>query len=178
MINNAYKIDNTYAFFTYINGDYYVIINSQQMVPIDFQSLLDVIVDQWQEQNVNLKYCNKGLNKKVVYANKKLLRRVFDNVIENAIKYGNSCQINAGIDEQWVVVSMIDQGAGVKEEHVERMFEPFVKNHALSGSGLGLAIAKRIIEGHGGQISAKNVVKDNQACGLCIKIILPIMSGS
>ena len=94
------------------------------------------------------------------------LRQVFNNLFDNAIKY---CQPGAEIEAKiWrryneVVVSVSDNGPGIGPEDLKTLFTPFQKTRARSlseepGTGLGLAIAKRIVELHGGRITAQSAV--------------------
>lgn len=99
----------------------------------------------------------------VVDANAELLRRGIENVLRNAIKHspaGGTVQVVVGVIEDGCVqVSIRDAGGGVAEAALEHIFEPFFRDpeSAVSdGHGLGLAIARRVVETHGGSISARN----------------------
>jgi len=92
-----------------------------------------------------------------VFADKEKMRQVFINLIDNAIKYGKrNGQIEASaykIDGKRILIEISDDGAGISEEHLGRIFERFYRtDHARSrkigGSGLGLSICKHIIEAH------------------------------
>lgn len=92
-----------------------------------------------------------------VYADKERIRQVLVNFVENAIKYGKeNGEIEASfynVDGNNVLVEVSDNGYGIAEEHLPRIFERFYRtDHARSrkagGSGLGLAICKHIIEAH------------------------------
>lgn len=93
-----------------------------------------------------------------VFADKEKIRRVLMNLVVNASKYGKqNGTINAGIyktDENNVLVEITDDGIGIAEEHLQRIFERFYRtdkgrSRNVGGSGLGLAICKHIIEAHG-----------------------------
>ncbi len=94
------------------------------------------------------------------------LKRVFDNLINNAIRH-NPQKKNLKIticlkkDNGYYHITFQDNGKGIKNENVDRIFEEFFKedesrNQPKSGSGLGLFIVKQIIESHGGTIKARN----------------------
>lgn len=92
-----------------------------------------------------------------VFADKEKIRQVLINLTENAIKYGNEGgHIVASIyntDGQRVLVEISDDGIGIGEEHLSRIFERFyrtdlARSRKVGGSGLGLAICKHIIEAH------------------------------
>lgn len=90
-----------------------------------------------------------------------LIRQVFSNLIENAIKYspeGTSILISSEEREGWVVVQVADQGPGIPEDELPHLFMKFyrsrnAKGSSIKGSGLGLYLAKYFIELHKGRIS-------------------------
>lgn len=92
------------------------------------------------------------------------LQQVFTNLFMNAINYGREggwCEARAFDVGDRVLVEVADNGIGIAEEHLPRLFERFYrvgKSRARNegGSGLGLAIVKHIIEAHGGTISVKS----------------------
>lgn len=101
----------------------------------------------------------------VVHADKEKIRQVLINLVDNAIKYGNpEGKVEAGIyktDEKNVLIEITDDGIGIAEEHLPRIFERFYRtdygrSRNIGGSGLGLSICKHIIEAHGGFIQARS----------------------
>jgi signal transduction histidine kinase/HAMP domain-containing protein len=89
------------------------------------------------------------------------INHVFTNFITNAIKHsppGTTVLVRARLEDQFVRVSVIDQGPGVPTEHRPYVFEKFyrVPGQAKSGAGLGLAIAKEIAVAHQGHIGLKS----------------------
>lgn len=95
-----------------------------------------------------------------VQGNYRLLVRVFQNLIDNAIKYaggGKSPEIHVGAKETAgeFVFSVADKGIGLEEQYFEKIFEPLKRLHnqqKYPGSGIGLAVCKRIVTSHGGRI--------------------------
>ena len=92
-----------------------------------------------------------------VFADKEKIRQVVNNLVENAIKYGKAeGQITASIyntDGKRVLIEFSDDGIGIAEEHLPRIFERFYRtdrgrSRDVGGTGLGLAICKHIIEAH------------------------------
>ena len=92
-----------------------------------------------------------------VFADKEKIRQVLTNLIENAIKYGKEKgEIEASIykiDGRKILIEISDNGGGIAEEHLPRIFERFYRTDAararkVGGSGLGLSICKHIIEAH------------------------------
>jgi two-component system phosphate regulon sensor histidine kinase PhoR len=93
-----------------------------------------------------------------VFADKDKISQVLMNLIENAIKYGkDSGNIIASIyktDDKHVLIEISDDGIGISEEHLPRIFERFYRadrgrSRNVGGTGLGLAICKHIVEAHG-----------------------------
>ena len=104
---------------------------------------------------------NKVPDDLVVYADAGLLRRVFQNLIANAINYTPRGEIivdvNENNDEEAVEVSVIDNGAGIPAERLEKVFDILETDPLKEGGlGLGLAIVKTFIEAHGGKVTAES----------------------
>jgi len=100
-----------------------------------------------------------------VIADSTHLKRVFVNVIQNAVKYGDKERIHVEVSltpaEETVTVELIDNGPGINSEDLPHIFDRFFRadqsrDSRSGGSGLGLAIARQIVESHGGQIWAEN----------------------
>jgi len=83
--------------------------------------------------------------------------------MHNAIKFtpsGGSITLSAKVEDDGVIVSVTDTGAGIAEEELERIFERFYKvdkSRSSRGTGLGLAIARHIVEAHGGSLWAESI---------------------
>jgi two-component system, OmpR family, sensor histidine kinase SenX3 len=92
------------------------------------------------------------------------LRRAFQNLIANAIKYGERGKwigLRAHAAGRDVVISVKDRGIGIAAAEHERIFEPFYRTPdvvaaQIHGAGLGLSLVKRIVETHGGRISVQS----------------------
>jgi len=121
-----------------------------------------------------------------VWGDPELLRSAFENVIRNAVRYspadavvGIAADRVAGEGQQGGLVEVVirDQGPGVPEQELGRIFEPFYRVDAArghgraGGEGLGLAIASRAVALHGGHIAARN----GEGGGLSVTITLPAM---
>jgi two-component system, OmpR family, phosphate regulon sensor histidine kinase PhoR len=100
-----------------------------------------------------------------VYADKEKIRQVFINLVENAIKYGKHNGIVESsfykVDSKRVLIEVSDDGSGISEEHLPRIFERFyrtdlARSRKVGGSGLGLSICKHIIEAHGQSIHVRS----------------------
>ncbi|MBU2703751.1 two-component system sensor histidine kinase KdpD [Sporomusaceae bacterium BoRhaA] len=92
-----------------------------------------------------------------------LLEQVLVNLLDNAIKYSPAdklIELRAFVEDTKLVVSVADQGVGIPEEALEKVFEKFYRAGGSSiagGTGLGLSICKGIIEAHGGTIWVVNL---------------------
>ena len=89
------------------------------------------------------------------------LRRALRNLLVNAATYGGGARVRIERDDADIRVVVEDEGPGIPETELERVFEPFVRLEAsrsrdTGGSGLGLAIARGIVRGHGGDIVLEN----------------------
>jgi len=100
----------------------------------------------------------------IVEADPLRFREILLNLVTNAIKYskddGGTICIDARIEEDKVIISVSDDGIGMNEEQIKRVFDEFYKadesRHCLDSSGLGLNISKRLVEKHGGSIWVKS----------------------
>ncbi|MEI7670429.1 MAG: ATP-binding protein, partial [Pseudomonadota bacterium] len=101
-----------------------------------------------------------------VSADKDKIRQVFVNLIENSIKYGiqnGRTWINFIDADENLLIEICDDGPGIPEEHLQRLFERFYRvdksrSRDAGGTGLGLAIVRHIIEGHHKTINVKSKV--------------------
>lgn len=106
------------------------------------------------------------------------LRNAVINVLENSVKYKNKergqMRITCEIENNFVVIRLEDNGPGVSEEALEKLFDVFYRTdpsrrNPSKGSGLGLSITAKILEQLGGSIRAENA----QGGGLAIIMMLP-----
>lgn len=125
----------------------------------------DVVKEVYESLSIKTNAANihpsikKGCEQPVtVFADKEKIRQVLINLVDNAVKYGKyGGIITAGIyktDEQHALIEINDDGIGIPEEHLSRIFERFYRtdrgrSRDVGGTGLGLAICKHIIEAHG-----------------------------
>ena len=112
-----------------------------------------------------------------VFADKEKVRQVIINLVMNAIKYGKQDgYIVASVyktDGEHVLIEVSDNGIGIAEEHLPRVFERFYRtDHArsrnLGGTGLGLAICKHIIEAHGQTIHIRSKLNVGTTVGFTL----------
>ena len=103
------------------------------------------------------------------------LERVFVNLLENACRFSRGRRVDVGLGEAdgQVVVRVKDRGAGIPEELLPSVFEPFRRgedDREHAGSGLGLAIVKGLVEANGGHVSVKSRLGD----GTVFTVELPV----
>lgn len=100
-----------------------------------------------------------------VSADKEKVRQVLINLVDNSIKYGkqygNTVASIYKMDDQRVLTEISDDGIGIQDEHLPRIFERFyrtdkARSREEGGTGLGLAIVKHIIEAHGQTITVRS----------------------
>jgi signal transduction histidine kinase len=107
------------------------------------------------------------------------LRRVFANLLDNAIKYtpaGGSVRVTAEIAEKSVAIRFIDTGSGISAEDLPRIWDRLFRgdrSRAERGLGLGLSFVRAIVHCHGG---ATNVISQPGA-GTTVSILLPLAEG-
>jgi signal transduction histidine kinase len=99
-----------------------------------------------------------------VLGDEQALRRLFQNLVSNAIKYGQSggwIGLRAHASGREVIVTVADRGAGIEPSDQPRIFEPFYRAPGviaaqIHGAGLGLSLVQRIVEAHGGRIALRS----------------------
>jgi two-component system phosphate regulon sensor histidine kinase PhoR len=113
-----------------------------------------------------------------VFADKEKIRMVLLNLVENASKYGKlNGSITASVyntDGKHVLVEITDDGIGIEEEHLQRIFERFYRTDSArsrdkGGTGLGLAICKHIIEAHGQAIHVRSTPDVGTSVGFTLE---------
>ena len=122
---------------------------------IEFAALVQSAVDDWADSGADV-----TLEEAVpvqVHADSVALRRLVANLLENAVKYAGSarCRVRREGDDALLLVD--DEGPGLPEESLERVFTPFergdaTRDPATGGVGLGLALARGIARAHGGDV--------------------------
>jgi signal transduction histidine kinase len=104
-----------------------------------------------------------------------LLWSAIENIVRNAVKHGAAGPVEVALhpEDGLVHIEVMDRGPGILDEHLGDIFEPFFRSNPaqnnVDGHGLGLAIAKRVVETHGGRLTAAN----RDGGGLRVTITLP-----
>jgi signal transduction histidine kinase len=95
-----------------------------------------------------------------IVADKRKLKQILFNLISNAVKFtptGGAIDVHVVRDADFIVITVVDNGMGIKEEDIPRLFQPFtqlesVYTKVFEGTGLGLALNRQLVELHGGRI--------------------------
>tara|TARA_B100001939_G_scaffold73430_1_gene61533 strand:- start:6635 stop:7507 length:873 start_codon:yes stop_codon:yes gene_type:complete len=142
-------------------------------------NLINEVFDQLEMKanirNISL-VLNNNSNSEIIYADRNKIQQVFMNLISNSIKYGKE---NGKTDVRLfdmsdkMLIEVADDGIGISEEALERLFERFYRvdknrSREIGGTGLGLAIVKHIIEAHQQTIN----VRSTQDVGSTFSFIL------
>ena len=126
---------------------------------VDLHALVDSVAADLAEIGHDIAVADSG--RVLVACRPAALRRALRNLLENAAGYGGRAAVRIERDDAETRVVVEDDGPGIPEADLERVFEPFVRLEAsrsrdTGGSGLGLAIARSIVRGHGGDIVLAN----------------------
>ena len=115
----------------------------------------------FEESKINI---SNNVSKDVyVMADKLRLEELIENILNNSVKYSKEfgkVTIDASDDKDSILVKVKDNGIGMTQVQIDRIFDEFYKadpsRHDFSSSGLGMSICKRIVEKHGGRIWAES----------------------
>ncbi|MBV9598928.1 MAG: GAF domain-containing protein, partial [Chloroflexi bacterium] len=116
----------------------------------------------------------------MVNADQKRIYQVIQNLITNAVKYspdGGCITVSARVERRELIISVADQGLGIPEAELDKIFDRFHRvqtgvSRGIGGTGLGLAICKGLVEAHGGHISAESA---GEAQGSTFCFTLPLL---
>lgn len=142
-----------------------------RMVMIDLDALIGGLVDEM--IFVGQKVTVMGSVGCPVPGAPRGLQRVFQNLLGNAAKYARNIDVRLSSDNGVAMVSIIDDGPGIPQEHMDEIRRPFARlegsrSRDSGGTGLGLAIVDNILRGHDGRMDMRN-----RTHGLEVTVILP-----
>ncbi|CEG56183.1 sensor histidine kinase [Legionella fallonii] len=153
---------------------FYDIHREEKFQRFDLVAMLNSIQEDALELHEGVVFKTE-LNKLVYTGAVNLLKRAFNNIINNAIYYGGSASIQLAATSHHIEITVTDSGPGLSKSDMEEVFTPFYRgensrSRATGGTGLGLTIAKEIIQMHQGSITLTNP----QEGGLKVTIHLPV----
>jgi len=104
-----------------------------------------------------------------------MMKRCLENLIGNALKYGNRCELKVEDTSDFLLISVEDDGPGIPAEQRKAVFKAFqrldeARNQNIEGIGLGLSISQDIAQLHGGMI----ILSDSEMAGLKATLQLPL----
>ncbi len=147
---------------------------SQEMVELVALVAVDVHDRRVQGAAVDL-VADEHARNAVVLGDRLALRRVFANIIDNALAYGQAAKVQAALKDGSVIVSIDDEGPGIPVDQRQTVLEPFhrlekSRNRATGGAGLGLAVVRNLVEAHGGTIE----ISGAPGGGTRVAVTLPV----
>ena len=137
----------------------------------NFIKLIEKIIEKYSNE-----YISKNLASRIyINGRKSLIQRCINNLIDNAIKYGDKINIELSKNNNNLFIKIEDNGPGIPQKEYDNVFKPFYKidkgrADSKSSVGLGLSIASDIIRSHGGNIK----LEKSSMQGLGVKIFLPV----
>jgi len=137
--------------------------------PFNIVDLAKEVIEAFEMKanNMNIKLeLNNDSQSEIVIGDKNKIQQVFTNLISNSIKYGKedgTTRIKFFDMENNMLIEIADDGIGIAEDSLDRLFERFYRvdknrSREIGGTGLGLAIVKHILEGHNQQINVRSTV--------------------
>ena len=144
--------------------------STKEKETFDISALLKSTVEKYEKKEITIDTTDKIY----FHGKKNLIRRCFNNLIDNAIKFSNNIDIKVNKTANNITITIDDDGPGIPTDERENVFKAFYKiNKSRGGTkssvGLGLSIASDTIRSHGGNIK----LETSPANGLRVKIFLP-----
>ena len=147
-----------------------------ELQQVDFSELVTKVVEdaRFESSTRAVTIHEELLEECILVGDPQLLHSIVDNVLRNALRFSpehGELSVTMTLKKKQVQLSITDQGPGVPEDKLERLFDPFYRlDQANTGAGLGLNIALQAVQLHHGKISAHN----NSPNGLTVDIRLPV----
>ena len=146
--------------------------DEEPTVPVDIDALLQELQRQFGEINASVAIEDQAA---APFPAKPLaLKRCLGNLVNNALQYGEHATVAVTDSGEELTIRVLDDGPGIPEAELERVFEPFYRlessrNRETGGTGLGLSIARDVAQAHGGSLTLAN----RSGGGLEAKLVLP-----
>jgi signal transduction histidine kinase len=146
--------------------------DDEATVAVEINALLEELQRRYGEINANVTIEGRAA---APFSGKPLaLKRCLGNLVDNALQYGGNATIAVMDRDDELTIRVLDDGPGIPEAEIDRVFEPFYRlessrNRATGGTGLGLSIARDVAQAHGGSLTLTN----RSSGGLEAKLVLP-----
>lgn len=133
--------------------------SAEQRAALDLDSLLESLVEDAVEAGGDARF--EGGCGAVLMLRPLAMRRLFANLLDNALMYGGRATVAAGRDGKGIRVRISDEGPGLRNKELETVFDPFVRletsrSRQTGGAGLGLTIARALAEKEGARVTLHN----------------------
>lgn len=157
------------SYIEFVRGD-----EGEEATQQDIAAVLEDVVKRYKSKKIKLNAAPV-----TAYIRPNSMKRVFKNVIDNALKYGKNLRITAAKDGEFAVIEFEDDGTGIPADKREDVFKPFYRmeksrNLETGGIGLGLSIVRDIVNSHGGTVSLEDSEKPDGLGGLKLIIKLSV----
>ena len=148
----------------------------EPMETCDLNELISSVVAPYNQEGHDIRLCLERMP--LLPVRRVSMKRMLVNLLENALHYGGQgVEVAASVvrDEHapYIAISVLDRGAGVDPEDLQRIFNPFIRGDQArggQGTGLGLAIVQRIAAQHGGKVELQNRAGGGLEATVCLPI--------
>ena len=132
--------------------------DDEKFEAIDVNGLLDTLVAEYTELGAHVAVAGQAHD--LLQGKPRALKRCLGNLVDNALKFGKQAMLDVE-DGDALIIRVADDGPGIPEEMLERVFEPFYRiessrSRDTGGTGLGLSIARDVAQAHGGSLTLRN----------------------
>lgn len=169
---------NDLTALSYLQGNEHPLNKTKVNLQEVIEETFEMCNSNEQNKKITLHIKRKSSPDPLVLADEDKIKQVFINLFENAIRYGKkNGEVRVGFYEidDVMVIEVSDNGYGIEEEHLPRLFERFyrtdqARSRHQGGTGLGLSIVKHIIEQHGFKISVTSKINQGTTFSFMLEI--------
>ncbi len=150
---------------------------NEYLTAVNVSQLLHVLTQEYQTQGEALTLVVDDQPDCIINTRPLALKRALRNLLENALKYGHAAQWRLYPSETTLLIIIEDEGEGIPEDQLERVFDPFTQLDSArpekrGGVGLGLSVVRTLLRALGGDVVLENSEKAGQ--GLRARVSLPL----
>ena len=149
---------------------------AEETTPVDLSGLVQTICDEKADTGAAVQF--DGHQRLVLACRPVAVRRALENLIDNAVIYGQKADVSMAETDEGVAIDIADRGPGIPTAEQEQIFVPFYRlersrNRQTGGTGLGLTVARTIARRHGGDVT----LHERPGGGLIVRFLLPRSDG-